>query len=97
MINRVPSNLSTTPSSATKRSSKGGELVNISNARGREMNGIRWFKSGVTGQHQTPCKVPEMLIDINQQDVVVIEKIADSLGINSTRAVASENFDQRDG
>src|ERR1700682_371448 len=61
------------------------------------MNGIEWFKSGVTGQHQLPCKVAEMLININQQDIVVIEKITDWLVIDSTCTVVSQNFDQRYG
>jgi hypothetical protein len=38
-----------------------------------------------------------MLVDVNQQNVIVIEKIADSLVIDAACAVASENFDQRDG
>jgi hypothetical protein len=36
-----------------------------------------------------------MLIDVDQQNVVVVEKIADSLVVSSASAVASENFDER--
>ena len=75
---------------------EGMELFNIRDARGGKMNGVGRFKSRVTSQHQSPRKVPKMLIDVSQQNVIIIEKISDSLIIDSACAVASKNFDQGD-
>jgi hypothetical protein len=70
------------------------KLVSVCDARGREVNCIGWFQTGMPREHQPPCKICNLLIEVDDQDVVVVEEISNLPIVYSAGSISRQDLNQ---